>query len=206
MKLSRPISRVVGGMRFSTPGVCVPADGGWGGPAGAAMIRTEFAWSRRAYASSMSSLWRWVWGGAGVWAGRVRVGHSWNAGYPKVTGSSDCAEAVDAGCRGWADGAGGEPGLGRYLYKYQWVYAVQVRRGRSTIAGERMREYLLKGGFMMVGDSRSADWRASCPGCGGVSGPSVRLTTRMRSSSAYDLEPVQCRGSDIRRAGRMRGR
>jgi len=48
------------------------------------------------------------------------------------------------------------------IYNYPWVYAVQVQSWAFTDAeAKRMREYLLKGGFLMVDDFHgAADWES----------------------------------------------
>ncbi|HKV04816.1 MAG TPA: DUF4159 domain-containing protein [Candidatus Acidoferrales bacterium] len=52
------------------------------------------------------------------------------------------------------------------IYNYPWVYAVQVESWTFTEAeAKRLREYLLKGGFLMVDDFHgTADWQSFMDG------------------------------------------
>ena len=53
------------------------------------------------------------------------------------------------------------------IFNYPWVYAVQVENWTFTDAeAKRLREYLLKGGFLMVDDFHGTDdWEDSWPAC-----------------------------------------
>ena len=96
----------------------------------------------------------WRYGGYGYGrGGDVVAGLS--EGGPAV---SDCAEAADADT-GTGDRAGGDLDSDD-IFNYPWVYAVMVHTWSfNDEEAKRMREYLLKGGFLMVDDFHgSEDW------------------------------------------------
>jgi hypothetical protein len=110
--------------------------------------RAEFSWSRLRYTSSTRNF-----GGYGYGYG------GWSRDYPKADRqflialrrltrihARSTEQVVDL------DGDG--------IYNYPWVYAVQVESWTFTEAeAQRLREYLLKGGFLMVDDFHgTGDW------------------------------------------------
>jgi len=123
----------------------------------------EFYWSRLQYTSRNSG-----YGGFGY--GYGDYGGSWSRDYPKADRQFLMAlkrltriegrpyeQVVDLDHDD--DPKSGEfPG--RSIFNYPWVYAVQVSSWTFTDAeATRLREYLLKGGFLMVDDFHgTADW------------------------------------------------
>jgi len=112
--------------------------------------KAEFAWSRLSYTSSMSG-----YGGYGGWG----HGGSWSRDYPKADRQFLIALKRLTRVQGRAT----EQVVNLDsddIFNYPWVYAVQVQTWSFTDQqAKRMREYLLKGGFLMVDDFHgSADW------------------------------------------------
>ena len=126
------------------------ADFGFG-PDAAGHEKAEFYWTRLIYHSSMSSYGR-GYGGFGR-------GGGWNRDYPKA--DRQFLIAMKRLTR--IDGPSSEQPVSiddDNLFNYPWVYAVQVQTWSFTDAeAKRLREYLLKGGFLMVDDFHgSEDW------------------------------------------------
>ena len=125
---------------------------------------SEFYWSRLRYSSRVSG-----YGGFGYGFGGYGGygGGSWSRDYPKADRQFLMAlkrltridarpyeQVVDL------DGDDGKEFPGKSIFNYPWVYAVQVANWTFTDAeAKRLREYLLKGGFLMVDDFHgTADW------------------------------------------------
>ncbi len=126
------------------------ADFGFG-PDAPGHEKAEFYWTRLIYHSSMSSYRGY--GGFG------RGGGSWSRDYPKA--DRQFLIAMKRLTR--IDGPSSEQPVSiddDNLFNYPWVYAVQVQTWSFTDAeAKRLREYLLKGGFLMVDDFHgSEDW------------------------------------------------
>jgi hypothetical protein len=126
--------------------------------------QSEFYWSRLQYTS------RGAYGGAGFVFGGYGYGGSWSRDYPKADRQFLMAlkrltriqarpyeQVVDLD---HDDDLKSGEFPGKSIYNYPWVYAVQVAGWTFTDAeAARMREYLLKGGFLMVDDFHgTADW------------------------------------------------
>jgi hypothetical protein len=123
---------------------------------------SEFYWSRLRYTSRASG-----YGGFGYGYGYGGYGGSWSRDYPKADRQFLMAmkrltriearpfeQVVDL------DEDDGREYPGKSIFNYPWVYAVQVANWTFTDAeAKRLREYLLKGGFLMVDDFHgTADW------------------------------------------------
>lgn len=126
------------------------ADFGFGGDGGGS-TKAEFAWSRLSYQSSMGNY-------GGRYGGFGR-GASWSRDYPKA--DRQFLVAMHRLTR--IDGRPTEQVVNLdsdEIFNYPWVYAVQVQTWSFTDEqAKRMREYLLKGGFLMVDDFHgTADW------------------------------------------------
>ncbi len=116
--------------------------------------KAEFAWSRLSYTSSMTS-----YGGYG--RGGYGRGGSWSRDYPKADRQFLIALKRLTRVQGRAT----EQVVNLSsddIFNYPWVYAVQVQTWSFTDdQAKRLREYLLKGGFLMVDDFHgSADWES----------------------------------------------
>jgi hypothetical protein len=125
------------------------ADFGFGNGEGPANEKAEFYWSRLSYNTSMSD-----YGGYGYW-GR----YTWSRDYPKA--DRQFLIAMHRLTR--IEGRSYEQVVNLdsdEIFNYPWVYAVQVQTWSFTDAqAKRLREYLLKGGFLMVDDFHgTADW------------------------------------------------
>jgi hypothetical protein len=112
--------------------------------------RSEYSWSRLRYSSSAS------YGGYGYGYGR---GGNWSRDYPKA--DRQFLIALRRLTRIQARPTEQVVDLeSDEIFNYPWVYAVQVQTWTFTEAeAQRLREYLLKGGFIMVDDFHGAtDW------------------------------------------------
>jgi hypothetical protein len=152
MKLLQAISVLLAGLAFCTLVYAFQRTADWGDQPEQSNDKAEFAWSRLSYASSMSS-----YGGYG----RYGWGHSWTRDYPKADRQFLIALKRLTRVQGRAT----EQVVNLDsddIYNYPWVYAVQVQTWTFNDAqAKRMREYLLKGGFLMVDDFHgSADWES----------------------------------------------
>ena len=115
--------------------------------------KAEFSWSRLRYRPRASN-----YGGFGYGYGGYG---SWSRDYPKADRQFLLAmhrltridgrtteQVVDLDCND----------AGSDIFNYPWVYAVQVESWTFTEAeAKRLREYLLKGGFLMVDDFHGTD-------------------------------------------------
>ena len=120
-------------------------------------VKAEFYWSRLAYNSRMAAA-SAVMAASAVWRPRLAIPFlvaRLSQGRPPV---SDRDEPADAH-RGTSDGAGGHLDTDE-IFNYPWIYAVQVQTWTFTDdEAKRLREYLLKGGFLMVDDFHGTeDW------------------------------------------------
>ena len=143
-------------MHFSTGN-----GGGYGVTPDQAHEKAEFSWSRLRYTSRMS---RFGGGGYGYGYGYG----SWSRDYPKADRQFLIALKRLTRIQ-WPFHRTG--GRSRHndgdIYNYPWVYAVQVQTWTFTDAeAKRLREYLLKGGFLMVDDFHgTADWESFMEAC-----------------------------------------
>ena len=131
-------------------GVQRTGDFGFGNDETPSNVKAEFYWSRLAYSASMASF-----GGYGRhgWRG------SWSRDYPKA--DRQFLIAMHRLTR--IDGRPTEQVVtldSDEIFNYPWIYAVQVQNWSFTDAeAKRLREYLLKGGFLMVDDFHGTeDW------------------------------------------------
>jgi hypothetical protein len=114
--------------------------------------RAEFYWSRLRYSARTDS----YGGGFGYGYG---FGYSWSRDYPKA--DRQFLMALRRLTRIQARSTEQVVDLDSdEIFNYPWVYAVQVANWTFTDAeAKRLREYLLKGGFLMVDDFHgTADW------------------------------------------------
>ena len=108
--------------------------------------RSEYSWSRLRYTAASS------YGGYGRWS-------SWSRDYPKA--DRQFLIALRRLTRIQARPTEQVVDLDSdEIFNYPWVYAVQVQTWTFTEPeAKRLREYLLKGGFIMVDDFHGAtDW------------------------------------------------
>jgi hypothetical protein len=128
----------------------------WGYQPEQSNVKAEFAWSRLSYTSSMGS---GGYGGFGGYGGYGRRGMSWMRDYPKA--DRQFLIALNRLTR--INGRPTEQVVNLDsddIFNYPWVYAVQVQTWSFTDEeAKRLREYLLKGGFLMVDDFHGTeDW------------------------------------------------
>jgi hypothetical protein len=126
-------------------------DYGFGNDESPSNVKSEFYWSRLAYNSRMSSYQGFRYHG---WYS------SWSRDYPKA--DRQFLVAMHRLTR--IDGRPTEQVVtldSDEIFNYPWVYAVQVQNWTFTPAeAKRLREYLLKGGFLMVDDFHGTeDWQ-----------------------------------------------
>lgn len=126
-------------------------DYGFGNDESPSNVKAEFYWSRLAYSSRMSSYMGFRYHG---WYS------SWSRDYPKA--DRQFLIAMHRLTR--IDGRPTEQVVSLdsdEIFNYPWVYAVQVQNWTFTPAeAKRLREYLLKGGFLMVDDFHGTeDWQ-----------------------------------------------
>jgi hypothetical protein len=115
--------------------------------------RSEFYWSRLRYTSRTDSY------GGGFGGYGYGYGASWARDYPKA--DRQFLMAMKRLTRIQARPTEQVVDLDSDdIFNYPWVYAVQVANWTFTDAeAKRLREYLLKGGFLMVDDFHgTADW------------------------------------------------
>jgi hypothetical protein len=120
--------------------------------------KAEFYWSRLSYTASAGSSFAGGYGGYGGF-GRYGWGRSWSRDYPKA--DRQVLLALKRLTR--IQGRSTEQVVNLDsddIFNYPWVYAVQVQTWSFTDEeAKRLREYLLKGGFLMVDDFHgTADW------------------------------------------------
>jgi len=113
----------------------------WGEANGQGNQRAEFSWSRLSYATAMGG---GGYGGFGGGYGRGGWGQTWERDYRINGRSTEQVVNLD----------------NDDIYNYPFVYAVMVHTWTfSDNEAKRMREYLLKGGFLMVDDFHGTqDW------------------------------------------------
>jgi Domain of unknown function (DUF4159) len=121
-------------------------------------VKAEYYWSRLSYNASVGSSFRGGYGGFGGYYG-YGCGGPWCRDYPKAdrqvllamkrltliqTRSTEQVVNLDSD----------------EIFNYPWIYAVQVERWSFTDEeAKRLRDYLLKGGFLMVDDFHgTGDW------------------------------------------------
>ena len=128
------------------------ADFGFGDDDSPANVKAEFYWSRLAYSANMESVESSSFGHRGYW-GRS----TWSRDYPKA--DRQFLIAMHRLTR--IDGRPTEQVVtldSDEIFNYPWIYAVQVQTWSFTDAeAKRLREYLLKGGFLMVDDFHGTD-------------------------------------------------
>jgi hypothetical protein len=117
--------------------------------------RAEFYWSRLSYTSSVGSSFA---GGYGGYEG-YGWGRTWSRDYPKA--DRQVLLAMKRLTR--IQGRSTEQVVSLdsdEIFNYPWIYAVQVQTWSFTDEeAKRLREYLLKGGFLMVDDFHGTeDW------------------------------------------------
>jgi hypothetical protein len=125
-------------------------DFGFGNDDSVTNVKAEFYWSRLAYSISMVNV--------GAYGGRGWRS-SWSRDYPKA--DRQFLIAMHRLTR--IDGRPTEQVVNLdsdEIFNYPWIYAVQVQTWTFTDAqAKRLREYLLKGGFLMVDDFHGTeDW------------------------------------------------
>lgn len=126
-------------------------DYGFGNDESPSNVKSEFYWSRLAYSSRMSS-----------YMGFRHRGwfSSWSRDYPKADRQFLIAmhrlTRIDARPTEQVVTLDSDE-----IFNYPWIYAVQVQNWTFTPAeAKRLREYLLKGGFLMVDDFHGTeDWQ-----------------------------------------------
>jgi hypothetical protein len=124
------------------------ADFGFGNDDSPTNVKAEFYWSRLAYSTNMASFgWRGGWHS------------SWSRDYPKA--DRQFLIAMHRLTR--IDGRPTEQVVtldSDEIFNYPWIYAVQVQTWTfSDAQAKRLRQYLLKGGFLMVDDFHGTqDW------------------------------------------------
>ena len=133
------------------------ADFGFGNDDSASNVKAEFYWSRLRYSTSMANYGGY--GGFGGYGGGYGRFQSWSRDYPKA--DRQFLIAMHRLTR--IDGRSTEQVVSLdddEIFNYPWVYAVQVQTWSFTDAeAKRLREYLLKGGFLMVDDFHGTeDW------------------------------------------------
>jgi hypothetical protein len=126
----------------------------WGYQPEQSNVKAEFAWSRLSYTSNLGSS---GYGGYGGYYGRGWA--TWSRDYPKA--DRQFLIALNRLTR--IEGRPTEQVVNLDsddIFNYPWVYAVQVQTWSFTEEeAKRLREYLLKGGFLMVDDFHgTADW------------------------------------------------
>ncbi|QHS50692.1 DUF4159 domain-containing protein [Edaphobacter sp. 12200R-103] len=129
------------------------ADFGFGNDESPSNIKAEFYWSRLAFASNLQSL------GSGFGSYGYWRRNAWSRDYPKA--DRQFLIAMHRLTR--IDGRPTEQVVNLdsdEIYNYPWIYAVQVQMWSFTDKeARRLREYLLKGGFLMVDDFHGTeDW------------------------------------------------
>jgi Domain of unknown function (DUF4159) len=130
------------------------ADFGFGDDDSQSNTPAEFYWSRLSYTAGTGSSYG-GWGGYGGYG----YGGTWSRDYPKA--DRQVLLAMKRLTR--IQGRSTEQVVNLdsdEIFNYPWVYAVQVQTWSFTDEeAKRLREYLLKGGFLMVDDFHgSADW------------------------------------------------
>ena len=128
----------------------------WGSMSPQSNQKAEFSWSRLSYTTAMGG---GGYGGYGGGYGRGGWGATWSRDYPKA--DRQFLVALNRLTR--INGRSTEQVVSLDnddIYNYPFVYAVMVHTWTfSDEEAKRMREYLLKGGFLMVDDFHGTqDW------------------------------------------------
>jgi Domain of unknown function (DUF4159) len=131
----------------------------WGEPNGAGNQRAEFSWSRLSYTTALGGGGYGGFGGGGGYGRRGGWGQTWSRDYPKA--DRQFLVALNRLTR--IEGRQTEQVVGLDnddIYNYPFVYAVMVHTWTfNDDEAKRIREYLLKGGFLMVDDFHGTqDW------------------------------------------------
>ncbi len=131
----------------------------WGEPTGAGNQRAEFSWSRLSYTTAMGGGGYGGFVGGGGYGRRGGWGQTWSRDYPKA--DRQFLIALNRLTR--IEGRQTEQVVGLDnddIYNYPFVYAVMVHTWTfSEDEAKRIREYLLRGGFLMVDDFHGTqDW------------------------------------------------
>ena len=121
-------------------------------------VKAEFYWSRLSYNAAVGSSFTGGYGGYGGFGG-YGWRHSWSRDYPKA--DRQVLLAMKRLTR--IQGRSTEQVVNLdsdEIFNYPWIYAVQVQTWSFTDEeAKRLREYLLKGGFLMVDDFHgTTDW------------------------------------------------
>jgi hypothetical protein len=121
-------------------------------------VKAEFYWSRLSYNAAVGSSFTGGYGGYGGFGG-YGWRHPWSRDYPKA--DRQVLLAMKRLTR--IQGRSTEQVVNLdsdEIFNYPWIYAVQVQTWSLTDEeAKRLREYLLKGGFLMVDDFHgTTDW------------------------------------------------
>jgi hypothetical protein len=129
----------------------------WGEPSQQTHEKAEFSWSRLSYNTAMGGGGYGGFGGGYGGYGGYGRGGSWQRDYPKA--DRQLLIAMNRLTR--IQGRSTEQVVSLDnddIFNYPFVYAVQVQTWSFTDEqAKRMREYLLKGGFLMVDDFHGSD-------------------------------------------------
>ena len=156
--LTKSTVRVAAAVAVAAIGVGLLAQriANWGDLGGQSNAKAEFVWSRLEYTTSMGGGGYGGFGGYGR-GGGGRGGMTWSRDYPKA--DRQFLMALNRLTR--IEGRSTEQVVGLDnddIYNYPFVYAVQVQTWSFTDAeAARLRDYLLKGGFLMVDDFHGSD-------------------------------------------------
>jgi hypothetical protein len=156
MKLLRSITVVAVVLAFCSLVYAYQRVADWGYQPETSNDKAEFSWSRLSYTSSMSS-----YGGGGFGRYGYGRGGTWQRDYPKADRQFLIALKRLTRVQGRAT----EQVVNLDsddIFNYPWVYAVMVHTWSfNQEEAKRLREYLLKGGFLMVDDFHgSEDWES----------------------------------------------
>jgi Domain of unknown function (DUF4159) len=129
----------------------------WGEPNGQGNQKAEFSWSRLSYTTAMGG------GGYGGFGGGYGRGGGWGATWSRDYPKADRQFLIALNRLTRIQGRSTEQVVSLDsddIYNYPFVYAVMVHTWTfSDDEAKRMREYLLKGGFLMVDDFHGTqDW------------------------------------------------
>jgi hypothetical protein len=118
--------------------------------------KAEFSWSRLSYTTAMGS------GGYGGYGGsRGGYGRGWGASWSRDYPKADRQFLIALNRLTRVEGRSTEQVVSADsddIYNYPFVYAVMVQTWSfNDDEAKRMREYLLKGGFLMVDDFHGSD-------------------------------------------------
>jgi hypothetical protein len=131
----------------------------WGEPSGAGNQRAEFSWSRLSYTTALGGGGYGGYGGGYGGYGRGGWGATWSRDYPKADRQFLIALNRLTRINGRSTEQVVSPDTDD-IFNYPFVYAVMVHTWTfNDEEAKRMREYLLKGGFLMVDDFHGTqDW------------------------------------------------